>query len=271
MIPCFVISLPDCTRRRRTVGKALTALGIDFAFFNAVDGRHGLDPVQEGRIDRGASRRAGRALTNAEFACALSHIGVYERVVASDIPCALILEDDAVPGPPLLEFLAARHWQDADLIQLYHSPSSYVQRRGTKTLFQDYVSYLNAPHMRNPGAVGYTISYQGAKHIVANAVPVCSEADWPDCVVRDLAAKNAFRCVHPPLVGHQSDFESIIGTHGRGHNKERHRVLGVYAPPLRKMLRSWRCAPYKMIHKRLPRPIVETGPKTAQSIPPPAS
>ena len=96
-IPVFVVSLPDCIDRREVIARALHHLGIEFEFVDAVDGRHGLDPQYEDQIDRVATRRAGRILSDAEFACALSHISVYQRIVLENIAYALILEDDAVP------------------------------------------------------------------------------------------------------------------------------------------------------------------------------
>ena len=131
LIPCFVISLSDCINRRRRISRSLSDIGLQFEFFDAVDGRNGLDEESERQIDRDASRRLeGRILSNAEFACALSHINVYRKIIADTIPYALILEDDITARPSLIDFLEDKHYQDADLTQLYSTHNRFYVRRG---------------------------------------------------------------------------------------------------------------------------------------------
>jgi len=100
----FVISLPDCTKRRARITPALQKLKIGFDFFDAVDGRGWLDPVWEIQIDR-----SGNPMIDIEYACALSHINVYCHIVTNAIPYVLVLEDDATPHPDLPRFLAGEH------------------------------------------------------------------------------------------------------------------------------------------------------------------
>ncbi|MCY4006887.1 MAG: glycosyltransferase family 25 protein [Rhodobacteraceae bacterium] len=246
------MSLPDCKDRRDCISGLLNHLGITFNFHEAVDGRQGLEQKYEAEIDRVATQRAGRILSDAEYACALSHINVCRRIVKDEIPYTLVFEDDAIPLPPLLDFLKGRHWQHADLIQLW-TGKTFVSWHGAKRLFGNYVSYIRVPRMKNPGAVAYTISLRAARHIVGNALPVDKEADWPSCV-DDFIQEKQFRCVYPPLVFHQSiegGVPSIISDHGRWANKTKRRFLGIYTPPLEQVLRSYRRAPYKLLYRRL--------------------
>ena len=228
----------------------LSTLGIDFEFVDAVDGRHGLDPQYEDQIDRAEARRRGRILSDSEFACALSHITVYRHIVSKQITYALILEDDAVPSPKLVEFLAGHHYRDADLIQLY-STRAYVRRSGSKRLFGAHISYVRTPRLNTASAVAYTVSYRAALHFVLHAVPVTKEADWPLCI-EALLMKRQFRVISPPLVEHSSA-ESIISKYGRREREDRRRIFGIAIPPFRRILESaYARAPYKLIAKRLP-------------------
>ena len=195
MIPVFVVSLPDCTERRETISNALSNLGIMFEFVEAVDGRSGLDPQYEDQIDRVAAERAGRVLSDAEFACALSHLNIYRRIVSDNIAYALILEDDAIPSSQLVTFLVDHHYRNAELMQLCTS-RAYIRRGGTKPLMKRYTSYLCPPHLKTVGAVAYTVSYWGALHFVTHAVPVTTVADWPLCI-ETLLAKQQVRVVYP--------------------------------------------------------------------------
>ena len=253
-IPVFVISLLDCTERREAISQALSMLGIAFEFVDAVDGRHGLDPQYEDQVDRvETQRRTGYVLTDAEFACALSHINVYRRIVSENLAYALILEDDAIPFPNLVQFLTHHHYRDADLTQL-HCSRPYVRRRGAKRVLGAYTSYLRLPRLNVLYAVAYTISYRAALHFVRYAVPVRKPADWPPCI-DDLSANGQCRVIYPPLVGHGSagKIQSVIQSSGRKNVKERRqRVWGVYIPPFREMVESWGRAPYKLLSKRLP-------------------
>ena len=90
MIPVFVLSLPDCHDRRARVSAALDGLGLPFEFVDAVDGRRGLPPEYESQIDRPLAQKKGGILSDAEFACALSHINIYRRIVSENIDYALV-------------------------------------------------------------------------------------------------------------------------------------------------------------------------------------
>lgn len=254
-IPVFVVSLPDCTERRDTISKSLANLGIEFEFVDAIDGRHGLDPQYENQIDRVAAQRAGHILSDSEFACALSHLTVYRRIVSENIAYALILEDDAIPSPQLVNFLTGYYYHDAELTQLYYSRAHVCWQGKVRVLFDSHTSYLHAPHLKVTGAVAYTLSYQAARHFVKYALPVNREADWPLCI-QDLIAKRQCRVIYPPLVGHppveQKQTQSLLSKHGRTENKESRRFLGMYVPPFRRMVESWGRAPYKLFAKRLP-------------------
>lgn len=252
-IPVFVISLPDCTERREVISHSLCTLGLAFEFVDAVDGRHGLDPQYEDQVDRIAARRRGRILSDAEFACALSHINVYRRIVSENVAYALILEDDAIPSPELVEFLAGHYYRDAELTQLFIHNRIYVGRRGTYALLHQHTSYLRAPRVKVTSALAYTVSYRAALHFVNHAVPIAQEADWPTCI-EALIKKRQCRVIYPPLVGqpprHQG--QSLISPHGRMDNERSRRFFDIYIPTYGKMLESWARAPYKLLSKRLP-------------------
>ncbi|MYC27794.1 MAG: glycosyltransferase family 25 protein [Nitrospira sp. SB0662_bin_26] len=251
-IPVFVVSLPDCTERRESISKALFNLGIKFEFIDAVDGRHGLDPQYEDQIDRTTTKQNGKILSDAEFACALSHLTVYQRIVSENIAYALILEDDAIPSLKLAEFLVECYYRDAELTQLY-CPRAYVSRWGSYALLQHHTSYVRLPRVPVVGAVAYTVSYRAALHFVNHAVPITKEADWPRCI-EALIKNRQCRAIYPPLVGHpiRHPGQSLLAHSERIYDKTSRRFFGVYFPTYRRMIESWSRTPYKLIGKRLP-------------------
>lgn len=186
---CLVVSLRSGVARRATIGAALDALGIEHAFVDAVDARDGLDAASEARIDR----RAHPWLSDAEFACALSHRYALERFLDGDASHALVLEDDALPGEGLAPFLAGAHYRHAPLMLLHHSRARVFGER--RPLFDKVVARPLA--IGCTAAVAYTVDRAAARALIAANTPVRQVADWP----MDIAELGA--CViEPMLVGH---------------------------------------------------------------------
>ena len=250
MIPTFVISLPDCGDRRAAISDRLGQLGVAFEFVDGVDGRDGLDPAWEDQIDRVEARRARDPMSDVEFACALSHVRCYRRIVADGIPYAMVLEDDVIPAPDLPRYLAGGYHGDAAVTQLYVE-RPYVRRKGAKPLFGDYVSWLRAPRIEKAGAAAYVMSLDAARHFIERATPVSRAADWPDCA-EDLIARREWRVIHPSIVGHPpQEGQSLIDAHGRLEARKNRKFLD--GRHRRKLRRTYGSLPRKLLCKRLPR------------------
>ena len=92
-LPVFVISLVRDTERREAMTRELD--GIDFQFFDAVDGRE-LDPSNyRHRLQADWWRvMRGRQMSPGMIGCFLSHYALWERLVETGTPYAIVLEDD---------------------------------------------------------------------------------------------------------------------------------------------------------------------------------
>lgn len=235
MIPVFVISLPDITERRNSVSGILDRLNIPFEFVDAVDGRQGLDPQWEPTIKRGIRLSLGQMMIETEYACALSHIPVYRRIVDEGIAHALILEDDALPTADMKRFLEEGHYELADLMQLLHAKAK-VRRFSSVELFSGYKAY-HYNHRPAALAGAYTLSRRGAEHILHHALPVRHSADWPECV-HELCLQRQAMVVHPCLVNLLDTVSTIDPTHFR-FSRPKRRLFGIAVPPPRAMARSW--------------------------------
>jgi len=188
--PIFVISLATATQQRSDLIAALAELGLECTVVEAVDARSGLPQEFEARVDRTRSPW----ISDPEYGCALSHAEVYRRMVAEELPHALVLEDDALPRPELARFVSERHYERSPLIQLYHG-AAYIRRRGREPLFEGFE--LSRLATNCSGTVAYSLSLQAARVLAAGTSPVCHKADWPV----DLRALEA-ALVRPVLVGH---------------------------------------------------------------------
>lgn len=206
--PVLVVSLPDAIERRRRIEDQLSRLSIRYQFIDAVDGRAGLPQEFEAMIDRPRTETSlGRKMADAEYACALSHISIYRRIVSEDLPGAIILEDDAIVGTMFAQFCQTRGYDLADLIQLDHLHGAVWKFSGQIRL-TDTVRLVKAA--RNASlTTGYSISSRGAAHILEHGLPLRAPADWP-CDVTVLPAMLALPCVvdHPDVAANDSSIEA---------------------------------------------------------------
>lgn len=182
--PIFVVSLADALERRESVSAQLQALGLTANIIDAVDGRWGLSPEVERLIDRDrAEARVGRTVSGGEFACALSHQGLYQRILDERLPGAIILEDDAILTPHFAEFIRLKGYLAADLVQMDHLDARVWPqgRRG----FSPGITFF--PLAENASlSTGYSLSAKAAHYILARSRPLAGLADWP-CNLMPLA------------------------------------------------------------------------------------
>ncbi len=90
----LIINRKSDTSRRKDISERLEKLGLDFSFFEAVDG-HAIDAFSVPEYNRQKRlKQFGRDLAVGEIGCILSHRAVYKKIIAEKIPLTLILEDD---------------------------------------------------------------------------------------------------------------------------------------------------------------------------------
>jgi glycosyl transferase family 25 len=202
-LPVYIIALAD-----RPGGAALrdrlAQAGLTAVLHPAVDGRRGLPPDQEARVDRPRAARAlGRPMGDAEFACALSHQDVYARILAEGHAAAVVLEEDAIPAPAFPDWCRTARDLPADLVLLDHQ-RTFVQRRPLPAALVPGVALhrvLVPPFL----TTGYAVTRAGAAYLAGHSLPIGHPADWPCDILplRPLAAV-------PTLVGHPDTAQSTI-------------------------------------------------------------
>ncbi|MDE2913382.1 MAG: glycosyltransferase family 25 protein [Paracoccaceae bacterium] len=236
-----MISLPDCTVRRKKISSCLDSLSLPFEFIDGVDGRNGLPIEFEQLIDReGMTRSYRQVMNDADLGCALSHIKTYRMMVDRDLDWSLILEDDAVVLEPAVEYLNDGHYRMADITQLGYF-RSYIRDGSRRPLFGQFSAFPKITEA--PGAFGYVISRRLAEYWSTRLVPVHREADWPKCS-KDFV----WDVVHPCLVMHpeHTEGQSIIWTASR-ERRQKHFLEKVGMHP-----RTWASAWVKLTSRRIP-------------------
>lgn len=200
----FVISLERAQRRREHMAGQLGRLQMDFEMFDAVDGSALSEEQVRAVYDEERARQTFWGLLNrGEIGCALSHIGVWKRIVAERIPHALVLEDDALleaATPQILEALPPLMHPDDVVVLVKTNENTFFFRQEQLPAGRRLV-YVNQPLYT---ATGYVLGPGAAERLIAHALPLRAPIDfW----YHDVGFKGVapIRAVVPELISQLSD------------------------------------------------------------------
>lgn len=171
----FVINLEkDQVRREKTV-KQCTLNNLKYEVIKGVDGR----TLPSDILPLVTHDYPQCALTKGEIGCALSHLSIYARMIAENIPYALVLEDDALPGPELASHLAGLKTiisATRPEVFLLTGNSAYNPKLKKMDLHNNV--YYRVAY--GSGGYGYVINRSAAQEILKQNRPIIFEADrWP--------------------------------------------------------------------------------------------
>ncbi|WP_349743893.1 glycosyltransferase family 25 protein [Roseateles cavernae] len=169
--PVYLINLPRDTRRLAVMQAQLQRLALPFEVTPAVYGRD-LSAEERARLYSPALNRARfhQAMAPGEIGCYASHLQVWQRLVDSGAPHALVLEDDAELRPELPATLRAvaalpPHW---DMIKLIgREPESVLQSWPLPGCAAELVRYQRAPSL----TCAYLVSRDGALKLLRSRRP----------------------------------------------------------------------------------------------------
>ena len=198
----FVINLERSTARRAFMQRQLDSRGLAFEFVRAVDGAALSDDEVARVCDFERLARWPHLRRRGVYGCLLSHYRIYERMVAENLPCALVLEDDVVVDAALGELLRALEPQlQANEVLLLYSQNTYMPT----VLSEQHAHRLpggthQLSYPLEPWACGstsgYIISQQAARALQALLLPIhCAADTWG--LFYDEKAIASLRCVTP--------------------------------------------------------------------------
>lgn len=175
----FVISLTGEETRRKLMQSQLESFSIDYEFFDAIRGSERIaDP--RWYDDAAAHKYEDRSFRPGEVGCAISHSSLYAEIVRRGLPCALILEDDAILHsalPDVLYALESKELKQGDLVFLERC--DHVRPGSAKPLlgiFSIAIPIL-VRHGNNAGASGYVVTAKAAAAMMNVNIPVRFPAD----------------------------------------------------------------------------------------------
>lgn len=214
--PVFVINLPESDERRTAITERLDALGVAFDIFPAVNGKT-LSAAEMANYDEAKRIRLfGKGLTRGEIGCYLSHYRLWQRIIDEDLPCALIMEDDAVPEadfPVVLDQIMAISEPSWDMLRFFGGKN----RKGRLLHSLECGYSVLYPRHITAGAVAYLLTRQGAEKLLRHG----REILWPVDNLMDRYWESGLRIeiIKPWPVTHLPEPESDINRLG-GHRAD---------------------------------------------------
>lgn len=206
-MPLRVISLAASADRRERMRTLLDPLGLPWSFFDAVDGRAGLDPGLRRYDD--AHRRAafGTPLRPAEVGCFASHHALWTWCASQAQPL-VVMEDDVDVDPALPALLT---WLEPRMAELGLVRLGWVRaRKGWALPLPMPGGYRLVKHWAAPrGTQSYVLSPASAARLLAHAKRWWLPVDtWLD----DEAAHGVpVLALEPMPVRFRDDIDSTLG------------------------------------------------------------
>jgi len=202
----------------------LRAAGIDYEFVTAVDGRD-LDWSDPQTVAAFApSYRGSDWFRPTRAGCALSHLGVYRKILADGHEHALVLEDDVtLPAdlPAILDALTGQLASAEVALLNFDSTDTCRVRRKDSVDLPSARQLVHPVDVNQPmSAAAYVITWQACKRMDAGRLPIRAKTDdWGHFYHDGLLDR--LRCVVPLAVTKAPDFASTIGADSEGSLKGR--------------------------------------------------
>jgi glycosyl transferase family 25 len=200
----FIISLPKDEMRRQPLLVQLRQLDIPHRIFEGVYGASLSDAELAAAYDREkAIYTFNRELGKGEIGCALSHIGIYREMVASNISHAFVLEDDTTVLDPKLPQVLAQLEQvfpaDRPVVVLLNYVRRYVSNRAMALDSERKLYSL----YRARGAHGYFLTRAAAELLAKGLYPTYAAADRWEHIQKRI--KIDIKVLVPYCIGLTSD------------------------------------------------------------------
>jgi len=170
----FLINLDRSIKRRADMEARLSALGLDYTWFHAIDGRANWSELAPSVTIPAFERNVGRAVMQGEIGTYHSHLGVWKAFLATDNDIALVLEDDVVFHD---DFLAALHAAVAAVDQWDFLKLNKIRAKHPRVQGKIGPYSLNAYFGAATGLGAYLITRDLAARLLPAMLPVTRPID----------------------------------------------------------------------------------------------
>lgn len=155
----IVISLKSAVDRRNHITNEFQNHNVSFEFFDALT-----PDLAESYAKKLSLKLQDSNLTGGELACMMSHVAVWEKIIAEQLDYVAIFEDDVFLGEDATELLTQTNWiqPDWNIIKIEaFSKKAYLSSKTYEVIPNK--RKLAILEGKNLGAAGYILSLQGAK------------------------------------------------------------------------------------------------------------
>ncbi len=206
MVPVVVLNLKSSTVRRQQINGRVQNLGIDYHFFDAIDG-HLLSAKELERLAPPSSLLFDRSLTSGEIGCATSHFAVIRQFVGEEYDFACVLEDDVIPlSDNIRHFLQPQTLAalpEFDVLRMMSDPARWRMPAWQVARVHDRCIYA----MARPGfgTQGMIYSRAGLRKLVGQIGAIKAPVDFMffhDCHIAGLRVLE----IRPGLFEHDQQF-----------------------------------------------------------------
>jgi glycosyl transferase family 25 len=229
-VRAYIINLARSPERRAHITAEMGKTGIDYEIVEAVDGRE-LDLDDARTIESIAPSMLSESwFLPTHVACALSHLRVYQKILADGQDRALVLEDD-VTVPAYLGSLAdavAEHLVGAEVALLnYDSKDTCkMSREGLVHLPFSRMLALPIDVYQPASGAAYVITRKACERMDQSVLPVRAKCDhWGHFYSEGVLDR--VRCVVPLVVAKSPGFRTTVDYYSQESLKAR--LLGVVA------------------------------------------
>jgi glycosyl transferase family 25 len=224
-VHAYVINLARSIDRRAHIAAELKKTGLDYEIVTAVDGRE-LDLRDTNIIDSSLPFIdsplviGDPGLAAGTAGAALSHLSVYQKIIADGLDMALVLEDDVMLPTDLGSLLEAVGDQlvGAEVVLLSVDSPDPCKMSRNGSIHLPFARLLVLPiDISQPRSAGaYVITREACERMVKGLMPVRVQADCWWFFYRE-GLLDRVRCVVPLPVLKNPKFTSTIGSYSLGN------------------------------------------------------
>lgn len=210
----YVISLTTEQKRRKHITEEFGKQNIPFEFFDAITPNLIEETAKKFNITFDRSSKA--TLCDAEIACALSHIVLWNFVLENNLDYINIFEDDIYLGENAKELLNVDYIDsDTDILKLETLYGKIMLGKMYQIKCERNIFHLKFKHT---GMGGYSITAKGAKYLLNKIKNTRLDLAIDTLIFDDLLSQHDYKvmqlfpavCIQDCILHGKSHFESSL-------------------------------------------------------------
>lgn len=197
----IAMTLRRAPERGTYIENHLSQLGLDYLIVDCIDFKD-YSEEEYAAFYKEEDIRQNPYWTKGVIGCTLSHLKIYDAMVAQNIPVALVLEDDAMLPANIKEILdqIEKEIGEEEVIALsyhnHHEKETELSTQGSKKLSKGLQLLYPVELNEIASTMGYVITLKAARKLLALNRPVSFSCDYWGRYY-EKGGFSSFRCLYP--------------------------------------------------------------------------